>query len=82
MVKIKNIMKIFHVYYVLYIVLRSLWSKAFLVKIIEGITNQMAIMPLYKTKTSSFTVGGFKLQFSLKLIYETNSLKIIKTSVA
>ena len=55
-----------------------IWSKSFLVKIIEGITNQMAIMPLYKTKTSSFTVGGFKLQFSLKLIYETNSLKIVK----
>ena len=40
MVKIKNIMKIFHVYYVLYIVLRSLWSKAFLVKIIECITKK------------------------------------------
>ena len=39
MVKIKNIMKIFHVYYVLHIVLRSLWSKTFLVKIIECITK-------------------------------------------
>ena len=55
-----------------------IWAWLFLVNIIEGITNQMAIMPLYKTKTSSFTVGGFKLQFSLKLIYETNSLKIVK----
>ena len=43
-------MKIFHVYYVLHIVLRSLWSKAFLVKIIEGITNQMAIIPPYKKR--------------------------------
>ena len=52
-------MKIFHVYYVLHIVLRSLWSKAFLVKIIEGITNQMAIIPPYKNENLQLHSWGF-----------------------
>ena len=43
-----------------------------------SITMRSVNTSLYNRKTSSFTVGGFKLQFSLKLIYETNSLKIVK----
>ena len=43
-----------------------------------SITMRSVNTSLYNRKTSSFTVGGLNYKFSLKLIYETNSLKIVK----